>query len=127
MSFGDIGGASIQLVITCRTPTKGKVSIEKGDALGLVGDYTVSNKSKIETHPIFGQALANADLNDAAIPVKVRGVCIFNYVGGGDPPIVGGRVSVAVTDGAVVRSNNPLHANTVLKVDAATQKVHVLI
>ena len=78
MAYGDVGGAVTELVITCKTPSAGGVSIAKGDAVKVSGDYTVTNETDDED-TVFGQALADADTNDAAIPVKVRGICIFDY------------------------------------------------
>ena len=80
MAFGDVGGAVTELVLTCRTPGSGTISIAKGDALKLTGAYEVDNATADED-VVFGQALGAADANDVAIAVKLRGVCVFTYEG----------------------------------------------
>ncbi|HIJ65688.1 MAG TPA: hypothetical protein HPP77_07015, partial [Candidatus Hydrogenedentes bacterium] len=80
MAYGDIGGAVTELVITCQSPSSGDVNIAKGDAVKLTGAYTVDNATDAED-VVFGQALADTTENSAAIPVKVRGICIFAYTG----------------------------------------------
>ena len=92
MAFGDIGGVLTELVITCKTPDSGPVSIAKGDAVKLAGPYTVTNDTSAED-PVFGEALAGAAANGAAIPVKVRGVSVFQYEGE-TPPVVDGVAGV---------------------------------
>ena len=126
MAFGDIGGAVTELVITCQTPASGSVAVTKGDAVKLTGPYTVDNATDAED-VIFGQALATSDQNSAAIPVKVRGVCIFDYTGS-DPTVDGvAGVLASATDGDVKApaSGNGVGVN--VKVDSAASKVHVLI
>ncbi len=126
MAFGDIGGAVTELVITCQTPASGSVSVTKGDAVKLTGPYTVDNATDAED-VIFGQALATTDQNSAAIPVKVRGVCIFDFTGS-DPTVDGvAGVLASATDGDVKApaSGNGVGVN--VKVDSAASKVHVLI
>ena len=126
MAFGDIGGAVTALVITCKTPSTGDVAIVKGDAVKLAGPYTVDNVTDAED-VIFGQALMDATLNSAAIPVKVRGVCAFAYTGAA--PTVNGAAGIlaSATAGSV---KTPATGNGVgvnLKVDEAASVVHVLL
>jgi len=126
MAFGDVGGAVTELVITCKTPVSGTVAIAKGDAVKLTGDYVVDNATADED-TVFGQAMAAADANGVAIPVKVRGVCIFDYVGAA--PTVNGLAGVLAsdTDGKV---KAPLSGNGVgvnVRVDTTNAKVHVLL
>ncbi len=126
MAYGDIGGAVTELVLTCRTPATGTVAIEKGDALTLVGPYTVSNNFSLED-PVFGQAMASANANDAAIPVKVRGVCIFRY--SGTAPSLDGRTGVVGSPqaGNVQAPTSGYGTGLVLKVDNTSARVHVLL
>lgn len=126
MAFGDVGGAVTELILTCQTPASGAVSITKGDAVKLVGDYTVDNATTAEEE-VFGQALADASENSLAIPVKVRGVSLFVY--SGSTPVVDGVAGIVAsdTDGSV---KAPLSGNgkgVNLKVDTAATKVHVLL
>lgn len=126
MPFGDIGGAVTELIITCRTPAEGAVAIAKGDAVKLSGAYTVTNATDSED-TVFGQALAAATANDAAIPVKVRGISIFTYTG--TAPTVDGvkGVTASATDGAVKTPASGNGKGINVKVDAATTTVHVLL
>lgn len=126
MAFGDIGGAVTELVVTCRTPANGEVNIAKGDPLKLTGDYTVDN-ALADEDPIFGQALATADRNDQAIPVKVKGVCIFTYTGAA--PAVDGQQGVlgSATAGTVKAPASGNGNGVNVKVDETASKVHVLI
>jgi hypothetical protein len=126
MAFGDVGGPVTELIVTCRTPASGTVAIAKGDAVALSGAYEVTNATDDED-VIFGQAMADADENAAAIPVKVRGICVFTYTG--TAPTVDGvqGVLASATDGTV---KAPAAGNGVginLKVDTAATEVHVLI
>jgi hypothetical protein len=126
MAFGDVGGAVTELVITCRTAAAGTVAISKGDALVLTGPYTVEHASADE-EPVFGQALADADTNDTAIPVKVRGICIFAYTGAA--PTVNGSAGIlaSATAGTV---KTPLAGNGSglnVKADTTATEVHVLL
>lgn len=128
MAFGDVGGVVTELVITCRTPSSGMVSIAKGDAVKLTGPYTVSNATYSED-PVFGQSLAAASTLDTAIPVKVRGICIFRYTDAA--PKVDGVCGVvaSATDGSVKApaSGNGKGKGINVKVDAALSLVHVLL
>jgi len=126
MAYGDVGGAVTELIITCQTPTSGDVAIAKGDAVKLTGAYTVDNATDAED-PLFGQAMANADANAVAIPVKVRGICIFSYTG--DAPVLNGSAGVVAsgTDGSVKAPASGNGAGINLKVDTATTQVHVLL
>jgi hypothetical protein len=126
MAFGDVGGPVTELIVTCRTPASGTVAIAKGDAIKLSGDYEVTNATAAED-VVFGQAMADADENGAAIPVKVRGICVFTYTG--SAPTVNGSQGVlaSATDGAVKApaSGNGVGIN--VKVDTGATEVHVLI
>ena len=126
MAFGDIGGAVTELVITCQSPASGSVDIKKGDAVKLTGEYVIDNATDDED-TVFGQAMADADSNGAAIPVKVKGICIFAYTGGA--PTVNGvqGVVASATDGTVKApaSGNGVGIN--LKVDTVALTVHVLV
>ena len=126
MAFGDVGGAVTELVITCRTPDEGEVAIRKGDALKLVGPYTVSNIADDED-PVFGQAMADAALNDIALPVMVRGIALFAYEGAA--PVVDGVTGVTASEepGRVKAPAAGNGAGRNLKVDAAASVVHVLL
>ena len=126
MAFGDIGGAVTELVITCQTPASGTIAVTKGDAVKLTGAYIVDNATAAED-VVFGQALATSDKNSEAIPVKVRGVCIFSFTGA-DPTVDGlAGILASATDGSVKApaSGNGVGVN--VKVDSAASKVHVLI
>jgi len=126
MAFGDVGGAVTELVITCKTPANGAVSIAKGDAVKLTADYTIDNATVAED-AVFGQAMADASDNGVAIPVKVRGVCIFEYTGA--DPTVDGTAGV-LASGTAGKVKTPLSGNGVglnLKVDSAAAQVHVLL
>ena len=126
MAYGDVGGAVTELVITCQTPSSGTISISKGDAVKLTGAYTVDNATDAED-VVFGQALADADDNSVAIPVKVRGICIFAYTG--TAPTVDGAAGIlaSATDGSVKApaSGNGVGLN--VKVDTSATQVHVLL
>ena len=127
MAFGDIGGVVTELVITCQTPSSGTVSIAKGDAVKLTGDYTVTNATDAED-AVFGQALAAADDNDQAIPVKVRGVCVFEYTGETAPTVNGtAGVTASATDGKVKPPAAGNGKGINLKVDTTDKLVHVLL
>ena len=126
MAYGDVGGAVTELVITCQTPSSGDVDVSKGDAVKLTDDYTVSNATDAED-VVFGQALADADTNSAAIPVKVRGICVFSYTG--TAPTVDGSAGVlaSATDESVKApaSGNGVGLN--VKTDTTATAVHVLL
>ncbi len=126
MALGDVGGPITELILTCRTPASGGVVISKGDAVKLSAAYTVTNGTDAED-VVFGQALADAEDNGLAIPVKVRGVCVFGYTG--TAPTVDGSAGVlgSATDGSVKApaSGNGVGVN--LKVDTANTAVHVLL
>lgn len=126
MAFGDVGGAVTELIVTCQTPDSGTIAITKGDALKLTGPYTVSNAADAED-VIFGQAMASASANGAAIPVKVRGICLFAYTG--DAPTVDGVAGIVAADAAGVvkapASGNGVGRN--LRVNTTGGVVHVLL
>ena len=101
-----------------------------GDALALVGPYTVSNEAEM-SNVVFWQAMADADETDQAIPVKVRGICIFGWRGR-FVPTVDGVLGVSMASenfpGVVegVEENDPTLGDGLnLKVDG--QRVHVLL
>lgn len=129
MAFGDIGGPVTELVITCKTRAEGPVNIAKGDAVALVGNYEVCNQFKFLT-PITGQALASADDNGVAIPVRVKGVNVYNYIG--EPPL--GEFYAYLVGIGVVLSNKQLGAvefsgngtGKILAYDLDSKTVHVL-
>jgi len=126
MAFGDVGGVVTELVITCKTPSSGTVGIAKGDAVKLTGPYTITNATDAED-PVFGQALAAASTLDTAIPVKVRGICIFPYTG--TAPTVDGvsGVVASATDGSVKAPASGNGKGINVKVDTALSLVHVLL
>lgn len=127
MAFGDIGGIVTELAITCRTTQSGVVSIRKGDALALVGPYTVTNATAAGD-PVFGEAMADINVNDEAVPVKVRGVLAFNY-SGDTPPTVDGATGIvaSATPGKVQPPSSGLGHGINLAVDTAAKIVHVLL
>ena len=126
MAFGDLGGAVTELVITCRTPASGTVNIAKGDAVKLTGAYTVDNATSAED-VVFGQALAAAATNGAAIPVKVRGIAIFAYTG--TAPTVDGATGIvaSATAGSVKAPASGSGRGVNVKVDTSATQVHVLL
>jgi len=126
MAFGDVGGAVTELVITCKTPSSGTVAILKGNALKLTGPYTVTNATDAED-VVFGQAMADASANNAALPVKVRGICLFDYTG--TAPVVDGvkGVLASATDGKVKAPASGNGMGLVVKTDTELGKVHVLL
>ncbi|MCX8065997.1 MAG: hypothetical protein N3G21_12645 [Candidatus Hydrogenedentes bacterium] len=126
MAFGDVGGTYTELIITCRTPDSGMVNIRKGDAVKIIGNYEVTN-SMNNDDPIFGQAMSDCNQPDTAIPIKVRGVCVFQYEGG--VPIIDGVKGVS---GSVVagRVKSPAVGNgfgRVVKIEPGNKRVHVLL
>lgn len=126
MAYGDIGSAVTELMITCQTPASGTIAIGKGDAVQLTGNYVVNNDNADED-VVFGQAMADATENSVAVPVKVRGICVFDYAG--SAPTVDGIAGVLLsdTDGSVKApaSGNGVGVN--VKVDASASQVHVLL
>jgi len=115
-----------ELMITCQTPSSGDVNIAKGDAVKLTGGYTIDNATNDED-VVFGQTLASSTSNSEPIPVKVRGVCIFEYTG--SAPTVDGQAGIlaSVINGRVKKpaSGNGVGVN--LKVDTTLTQVHVLL
>ena len=127
MAFGDVGGVVTELVITCYTPASGTVDIAKGDAVKLTGSYTVDNATDAED-VVFGQALAASEDNLSPIPVKVRGISVFEYTGETAPTVDGAAgVLASATDGKVKppASGNGVGIN--VKVDTTNKLVHVLL
>jgi len=126
MIYGSVGVGVTELVITCKTRSSGRVDIAKHDAVMLVGEYTVDNKPVECESRIFGQALADSRANAEAIPVKVRGMFIFNY--DGPAPVVNGIAGVLMSSRGKVKA--PVFSNGQginLKVDTTTKQVHVLL
>ena len=75
----------------------------------------------------LGQAMADADANSVAIPVKVRGICVFAYAGT-DPTVDGVKgVTASATDGKVKTPASGNGKGINVKVDAASSLVHVLL
>lgn len=126
MAFGDVGGVVTELVITCRTKDTGPVNIARGDAVKLTGNYVIDNVTAGQD-PVFGQALAATQDNDAAIPVKVRGICVFPYTG--SAPAVNGEQGIvaSATPGSVMAPATGNGFGINVKVDAAAGLVHVLL
>jgi len=126
MAFGDVGGAVTELIVTCVTAPSGTVSIAKGDAVKLTGNYTVSNAADDED-AIFGQAMAAASENSVSIPVKVRGICVFGYTG--TAPTADGvkGVLASAADGKVKTPAAGNGKGVNVKVDTALTTVHVLL
>lgn len=126
MAFGDIGGAVTELIITCKTPASDPVSIAAGDAVKITGAYIIDNGTEAED-AIFGQAMAAATTNSAAIPVKVRGICVFGYTG--TAPTVDGvkGITASATAGKVKTPASGNGRGINLKVDTTTTQVHVLL
>ncbi len=126
--YGDVGGAVTELVITCKTSASGVIAITKGDALVLVGAYEVNHATK-DNGSVFGQALSSATENSVSIPVKVRGICIFDYVGE-DPVLDGIRGIVTSNCGGRVKNSkwrNVYSSGLIVKVDVKKMEVHVLL
>lgn len=134
MAFGDIGGAVTELVITCQTVAEGPVDIKKGDALFLCGPYTVDNRFAYpRSQRIYGQALASADRNGQAIPVKVRGVAIFrcgtfpkDWKVTGVHGVLGSSIEPGFVQRQLVRFD-PCGTGVLLKIDEVNRQVHVLL
>lgn len=126
MAFGDIGGVVTELILTCQTAASGAVDIAEGDAVKLTDAYTVTNATD-DDDVVFGQALADVDENSAAIPVKVRGICIFEYAG--TAPTVDGEagVTASATDGKVKTPASGHGKGINVKVDTSASLVHVLL
>ncbi|HDP34131.1 MAG TPA: hypothetical protein ENN29_03360 [Candidatus Hydrogenedentes bacterium] len=114
MAYGDFGGPVTELIITCKTASSGEVDIKGGDAVKLVGAYEIDNALE-DGDRIFGQALADCWRNDAAVPVRVRGICDFAFTGeapevDGESGVVGavgaGVVQAGAGVGLIVKVNN---------------------
>ncbi|HOJ33366.1 MAG TPA: hypothetical protein PKY35_05025 [Candidatus Hydrogenedentes bacterium] len=126
MAFGDVGGTITELILTCRTPSSGTVHIEKGDAVSLVGPYVVTNTAAVES-PVLGQAMAAASGNNVALPVKVRGICVFAYTG--SAPTIDGKTGITASSdtGKVKAPQSGDGSGIVLKTDTVQSVVHVLL
>ena len=126
MAFGEVGGPVSSLVLTCRTPGTGTVDIHRGDAVKLSGAYEISNVFETGDR-IFGQALVDCSLNDAPVPVRVRGVCDFPYSGA--TPEVDGISGVAESTeaGKVILSSAANAAGLAVKANSDAGTVEVLL
>lgn len=124
MTYGDIGGPVTELILTCQV--QDSATVERGDAVCLAGPYTVA-RANADDAPVFGQAFAPATGTEKTIPVKVRGICIFPYTG--TEPVVDGMtgVTAAAGDGTVQSPAAGTGHGIVLKTDAASRRVHVLL
>ncbi len=123
MAFGDVGGAVTELVITCKTPSDGDINIEAGDPVAISDPYTVSRPG--EGDHIFGQALATVNTHDTALPVKVRGICIFRYTGS-EPTVDGATGVVPSSESGFVTASSD-GRGIIVKFDSAADTVHVLL
>lgn len=126
MAYGDTGGPVTELILTCKSPSSGPIAIAAGDAVKLVGPYTVDNATAADD-PVFGQALASASANGQLVPVKVRGICVFTYTGA--EPTINGVAGVAASDvdGKVKAPASGNGSGINLKVDTGALQVHVLL
>ncbi|MBX7259070.1 MAG: hypothetical protein K1Y02_22095 [Candidatus Hydrogenedentes bacterium] len=126
MAYGDLGGPVTELVLTCKTLSSGPITIAPGDAVKLAGPYTVDNATAADD-PVFGQALAAASVNGQAVPIKVRGVCLFAYTGAA--PTINGVAGIAASDvdGKVKAPSSGNGTGINLKVDTGASLVHVLL
>lgn len=132
MAHGDVGGPVTELIITCKAPATGTVSIAKGDAVKLTGTYTVDNMTDAED-AVFGQAMGSVRENGATLPVKVRGICVFAYYG--KAPVVNGVAGIVAGNmygnhyGYVKAPSSGNGSGVNLKVDGVDGcgKVHVLL
>ncbi|MFC1735121.1 hypothetical protein ACFL1X_03325 [Candidatus Hydrogenedentota bacterium] len=126
MAFGDVGGAVTELVVTFETKASGTVDIMKGEAVNLVGNYTVDNDSDAEDG-LLGQALADSSANDEKVPVKLRGICVFAYTD--TAPTVDGVAGVvcSATAGKVKAPASGNGHGVNLLVDTTNTLVHVLL
>ncbi len=126
MAYGDIGGAVTELIVTCKGPIRGE-AISKGAAVVLTGGYEVGLSLTPERR-IFGQAMVDAAEFAEAIPIKVRGICIFAYIG--PPPTVDGEHGVVAScfkPGLVVMPGVGYGCGINLRVDTEKSEVHVLL
>ena len=117
-----------ELMLTCVTPSEGEIAIKKGDAVKLTGPYEVNTSTGIDS-VFFGQALCGASDNDVALPVKVRGVAVFEH-DALPAPVVDGEVGVWASlnaPGKVTRALQGRGIGLVLKVDEESKQVHVLL
>lgn len=126
MAFGDIGGAVTELIITCQTPDTGDVKIERGDPVELVGPYTITNQRQWGV--LFGQSMGDAESNSQSIPIKVRGVAIFNYEGV-EPKVTtdSGLVMGSRSGKVEVPHGEGVATGKILKVNATDKEVHLLL
>ena len=126
MAFGDVGGPITVMVVTCKSKDNGTVAIQKGDAVKLTGPFEVDAVEEADG-PLFGQAMADMDAHGQALPVKVRGVCAFQYAG--QAPEVDGEsgVVLAAEAGKVTKPVTGTGHGVALRVDTARQRVFVLL
>jgi len=131
MAFGDVGGPIIELIITCCTKLEGGNGITKGDAVSLIGPYQVTNEFK-SGDPIFGQAMSDGICEDDSIPIKVRGIAVFDFTG--PPPRVDGvsGITASSTPGSVrsivIPAADPaISVGKNLKMEFGPSTIHVLL
>lgn len=126
MAYGDVGGAVTELIITCKTKEEGKINIEKGDPVCLVGDYTISNDG--ENQILFGQAMMDSTSNGVAIPVKVRGIAIFELKDSIVPKLDGGdKCFISTKNPKLLITTRGIGSGTIVQENQETKEVHVLI
>jgi len=126
MTVGDVEGPATELVLTCRTPTTGNVAVAEADAVALAGPCEVRAASG-QGAPVFGQVWATTTLPGAAVPVRVRGLCVFTYTG--PAPTVGGNVGIemAAEPGKVQAAATGPGTGTIVSVDPTLTRVEVLL
>ncbi len=126
MAYGDIGGPVTALIITCKTADSGTVAITRGDAVKLIGPYEVTNALEADDR-VFGEALTDCDRNDAAVPVRVRGVCTLAYAG--QTPEVDGESGVvgAAGVGMVQPSAGANAVGVIVKVNSEAGVLEALL
>lgn len=127
MAYGDVGGSITELIITCRTPRTGEIHIVRGDALALTGPYTVAHPGSA-SDPVFGQAMADVNLNDAPLPVRVRGICPFRYTGSVAPSVNGiSGVVAGSTPGSVSAPSQGSGKGLNVSLNTSAKTVDVLL
>lgn len=125
MAYGDVGGPITALAITCKTADTGNVALHRGDAVKLTGPYEISNVFE-EGDLIFGEVLMDCSENNTAVPVRVRGVCEFQF--SGNTPVLDGVSGVIGTGtGLVLVSDETNAAGLAVKVNEERGTVEVLL
>jgi hypothetical protein len=72
MAHGDQAGTNPTLVLSCKAAER----IKRNAPVWLCGHYMVAPNRVTPCSPIFGQAVSDAE-KDEAVSVRVRGVCRF--------------------------------------------------